>query len=143
MTAAFAPWLVSNMSLAKNFSRSDGSVSCGCLEFDESMPVFSIGCEDSNGIYMSKMLSWLGIYFVACFFCANIKTHLLDSHTAKIGIKCYGTLKTQAISSKGSFKLMYLSYLFGAFHLKWWYLAAWNEDWVSLHAPFWCVKWIL
>ena len=38
--------LLSNMCLAKNFSRLNGSVSCGCLEVDESMPsvdtVFSV-----------------------------------------------------------------------------------------------------
>ena len=35
-----------------------------------------------------------------------MKRHLLDSHTAKIGIKYYGMLKTQTSFSKDYFKLM-------------------------------------
>ena len=83
--------------------------------------LFSIGCQQSKGIYMSKMFWQLGIYLVACFFCANRKTHLLYSHTAKIliesgwsnalftniAIKFSVMLKSQASSSKDSFKLMY------------------------------------
>ena len=58
-----------NMCLAKNFSRWDGSVSCGCLEVDESMPrvdtVFN-SVSAIKGIYMSKMLWRLDISNV-CF----------------------------------------------------------------------------
>ena len=37
-TVNIPPWVLSNMCLAKNFSRWDGCVSCDCLEVDESRP---------------------------------------------------------------------------------------------------------
>ena len=60
-TADIAPWLLSNMCLAQNFSRWDASVSCNGLEVDESMPsiatVFNWVSRIKGDIYVKKVVT--------------------------------------------------------------------------------------